>query len=91
MATKTFDMWQAYQAGPTMWGSVQDITPLAFIYQGQPFIMTDEPGLRNGYIHDSLGRLIVETTLPQGSSTNYGYDNAGNRVSVVSNAGMGGL
>jgi YD repeat-containing protein len=91
MSTTTFDLWQAYQAGPAMWGSVQDTTPVSFIHQAQPFVMTSEPGPRNGYIHDSQGRLIEETSLPQGSATYYSYDNAGNRVSVVSNAGMGGL
>ena len=91
MTIATFDLWQAYQAGPAMWGSVQDTTPVSFIYQGQPFIMTNESGIRNGYVHDSLGRLIEETSLPQGSATYYQYDSAGNRVSVVSNPGLGGL
>jgi len=91
MTTKTFDLWQAYQAGPAMWGSVQDTTPLQFIYAGAPFLEANEVSSGNGYVYDSLGRLVETTYLPQGSATYYNYDASGNRTSVVVNAGMGGL
>ena len=91
MTTKTFDLWQAYQAGPAMWGAVQSTTPLQFIYEGTPFLMTDESAPGNGYVYDNLGRLVEATYLPQGSATYFAYDKMGNRQSVVTNAGMGGL
>jgi hypothetical protein len=92
MTTKTFDLWQAYQAGPAMWGSVQDTTPMnAYIHKAQPFLMTNESVIRHGYVYDGLGRVVEATNLPQGSATYYNYDSAGNRTSVVTNAGMGGF
>jgi YD repeat-containing protein len=91
MTTKTFDLWQAYQAGPAMWGAVQDTTPLQYIHKGVPFLVTNESAPGNGYIYDNLGRLVEVSMLPQGSAVYYNYDPMGNRESVVTTAGLGGL
>jgi len=92
MTTKTFDLWQVYGAAPVIWGSVQDTTPLQYVYKAAPFLQSIEPSAgAQGFVYDALGRLILATFLPQGSTETYTYDPAGNRISVVIAAGPGGL
>jgi YD repeat-containing protein len=91
MTTATFDLWQVSQAAPVIWGSVQDPTALGFVYQAAPFVTKNEPPSSVQYRYDSLGRLIATSFLPSGTSVATAYDAVGNRQSVVTTQGLGGL
>lgn len=91
MTTATFDLWQAYQGAPFIWGSVQDTTVLAFKYQGAPFLTKNEPPASVQYSYDKLGRLTQTSFVPSGTNVATVYDAAGNRKSVVTTQGLGGL
>ena len=91
MTTSTFDLWQAYQAAPVIWGAIQDTTVLAFKSQAAPFITKNEPPASVQYSYDKLGRLVQTSFVPQGTNVATAYDAAGNRKSVVTTQGLGGL
>jgi YD repeat-containing protein len=91
MTTSTFDLWQAYQAAPVIWGAIQDTTVLAYKYQAAPFVTKNEPPTSVQYRYDSLGRLIATSFIPQGTTVATAYDAVGNRQSVVTTQGLGGL
>lgn len=78
-----------YKAAPFVWGSLQDATPMQFVYQAAPFMVVDQPpGAK--YTTDSRGRL-TQITYTNGTTVVYNYDNMGNRTSVVTTAGPHGL
>jgi|LakMenEpi03Aug12_release.lakeMendotaPanAssembly.Ray.scaffolds.fasta_scaffold512406_2 YD repeat-containing protein len=91
MTTLKFDLVQAYQAAPAIWGAVQDTTALGYVYQAAPMVTKNEPPSSVRYLYDSLGRLIQSSFIPQGSSVATTYDAVGNRTSVVTTQGLGGL
>jgi YD repeat-containing protein len=78
-----------YQAAQFVWGSLQDATPMQFVYQGAPFLVVDQPPGAT-YTMDSLGRLS-QITFTNGTTVVYNYDHMGNRTSVVTTAGPHGL
>jgi len=77
-----------YKAAPFVWGSLQDSTPMGFVYQGQPFVVVaGPPGAK--YTVDLLGRLS-QVTFSNGTILLYNYDSVGNRTSVVTTCGPHG-
>ncbi len=91
MTTSTFDLWQAYQAAPVIWGAIQDTTVLAYKSQAAPFITKNEPQPSVQYLYDALGRLVQTSLIPQGTTVATAYDAVGNRKSAVTTQGLGGL
>ena len=84
-----FNTSTPYQAAPFVWGSVQDASPMQFVYQGSPFmVVNQQPGAK--YENDSRGRL-TKITFSNLTTVVYNYDNMGNRTSVVVTAGPHGL
>lgn len=82
MATKSFDLGNfAYQAGPMIWGSLQNVAGMTTVKGGAPFVVAqDMPG--TDYVMDTRGRL-TNANLTNGQGVAYNLDNAGNRTSVV--------
>jgi|GEM_PF-4657060 len=82
MATKSFDLGNfAYQAGPMMWGSLQNVGGMTTVDDAAPYLVVqDLPG--TDYVMDTRGRL-TNANLSNGQGVAYNLDNAGNRTSVV--------
>ncbi|MBK7750795.1 MAG: hypothetical protein IPL73_21030 [Candidatus Obscuribacter sp.] len=82
MATKSFDLGNfAYQAGPMIWGSLQNVAGMTTVQNAAPFVVAqDMPG--TDYVMDTRGRL-TNANLTNGQGEAYNMDDAGNRVSVV--------
>jgi YD repeat-containing protein len=91
MTTASFDLWQAFQGSPEVWGAIQNTSNLDYVFQGVPFLIANEPARGVSSVYDARSRLIVSAILPQGAVTIYEYDLANNRVSVTTSPGLGGL
>ncbi len=77
-----------YQAGPVIWGSLQDLTGLQSVYKAGPFFLVNPPqGAK--YVYDSLGRLS-QVVFTNQTSIVFSYDAAGNRTSIVTTCGPSG-
>lgn len=80
MAYAGYSLNMRYQAGPFIWGSLQDAGPMQFVYQAAPFMVANNPpSTKYEYTPQGWLKKIVG---PEGTVT-INYDDMGNRVSVV--------
>ena len=82
MTTKSYDLGSmAYQAGPFLWGSLQDVSGMTTAAKAAPFVVVqDLPGVN--FTMDTRGRL-TNANLTNGQGQAYNLDDAANRTSVV--------
>lgn len=79
--TSSFNLSLADDAAPFVWGQMQDVSGMTTVYQGAPFMVANQPpGAK--YVMDLKGRLS-QVIFSSGKTLTYNYDDAGNRVSVV--------
>ncbi len=80
MATANFSLNLSHKGAAFIWGSLQDASPMQFVYQAAPYVVTNNPPPTK-YEYTSQGWL-KKIVGAEGTVT-INYDDVGNRTSVV--------